>query len=135
MRYLENDEARMVRPGLALNDEGMPNVEFKASRLGFVSSCVIRISSLAAVVAAYMRSHHARAATTHSTKFHARRNTGLWRSRPAECHSAGRFPKLNSGQNVRWAHRLKVCVPLLHYSITPRRSFQPAAVHVDPAED
>src|SRR6266487_4270075 len=42
MWHLENDEARMVRAGLALNDEGMPKrVEFKASRLGFVSSFVI----------------------------------------------------------------------------------------------
>src|SRR6266496_1978779 len=33
---------------------------------------------------------------------------------PAECHSAESCFKVNSGQNVRWAHRLKVCVPLLH---------------------
>jgi len=49
---LENDEARMVRAGLALNDEGMTKgIEFRPSTLGFTSSFVIRISSLAGIVA------------------------------------------------------------------------------------
>jgi hypothetical protein len=49
-----------------------------------------------------------------ATHYSKGRNTGLWPVRPAECHSAEGFPELNSGQNVRWAHRLKVCVPSLH---------------------
>src|SRR6266513_4159170 len=56
MRYLENDEARMTK------DEGMTKrIEFRPSTLGFTSSFVIRISSLAGIVAVYVRSHHGRA--------------------------------------------------------------------------
>jgi len=56
MRYLENDEARMTK------DEGMTKrIGFRPSTLGFTSSFVIRISSLAGIVAVYVRSHHGRA--------------------------------------------------------------------------
>ena len=44
----------------------------------------------------------------------ARAGTQASGLRSQEYHSAEGFPKLNSGQHVRWAHRLKVCVPSLH---------------------
>src|SRR5205823_3816911 len=75
---LGNDEARMT------NDEGMTKrLKFGPSTLAFISSFVIRISSLPSVVAVCARSDDATAVRAHSTKiFPALRRA---------CRSRGRF--------------------------------------------